>query len=392
MAKSKIKYKSKLLEDLLVTKEVIIACGPGGVGKTTSAAATALTIALNFDKSVLVLTIDPAKRLANALGLDGIGNKEIEVTQEVFKAANMNPKGRLFVAMLDTKESWDTLIKRHAKDEATVEQILANPLYKNITSKFVQSHEYIAMERLYDLHSSKDYDIIVVDTPPTRNALDFLDAPDKMADFFSSRLLKWLIAPYKSRIISIASKPFYQIADRVLGNQFLQDIAEFFIAFQSMYDGFVLRAESVKKLLADSRTSFFVVSTLEQVPALEARFFVDELLKRSLNLDAVVLNKVLPEHFRSKNEAETAKSIKENSEKLAQLLENEKYSKSLFEKVLTEIATSFLNFQKVALQEASLENEFTDMVSIATKVPFYSKSINDLESLEELGKLLWVKS
>jgi anion-transporting ArsA/GET3 family ATPase len=391
MAKSsKNKTKPRLLEDLLPTKEVIIACGPGGVGKTTTAAATALTIALNFDKSVLVLTIDPAKRLANALGLNGIGNKEIEVNEDAFREAKLKPKGKLSVAMLDTKESWDALIKRHAKDQATVDQILSNPLYKNITSKFVQSHEYIAMERLYDLHSSKDYDVIVVDTPPTRNALDFLDAPDKMADFFSSRLLKWLIAPYKSKLISLASKPFYQIADRVLGNQFLQDIAEFFIAFQSMYDGFVQRAESVKKLLADTRTSFFVVSTLEQVPALEARFFVDELQKRSLNLDAIILNKVLPESFRSKATTEVAKNMQDMSDVLSQQLENDKFSALIYGKVLNEIAASFLNFQKVAQQEASLESEFSDLVSISTKVPFYSAPINDLGALEDLGKRLWL--
>ncbi len=397
MAKpSKHKSKSNLLENLLPTKEVIIACGPGGVGKTTSAAATALTIALNFDKSVLVLTIDPAKRLANALGLNGIGNKEIEISDETFKESKLKPKGKLSVAMLDTKESWDALIRRHAKDQATVDHILSNPLYKNITSKFVQSHEYIAMERLYDLHSSKDYDIIVVDTPPTRNALDFLDAPDKMADFFSSRLLKWLIAPYKSKLISLASKPFYQIADKVLGNQFLQDIAEFFIAFQSMYDGFVQRAESVKKLLSDTRTSFLVVSTLEQVPALEARFFVDELQKRSLNLDAVILNKVLPEHFRSKYETEIARNIQEQakilSETLSKSSQNNSYGAETYEKVFLEIASSFLNFQKVAQQEAALESEFADLVSISTKVPFHSEPINDLNALEELGKQIWMQN
>ena len=125
----------------------------------------------------------------------------------------------------------------HAPDAETREQILANPLYQNISGRFVQSHDYIAMERLYEIHSEGKYDLIVVDTPPTRNALDFLDAPQRMADFFSSRLLRWLIVPYRSRLVNIASKPFYQVADRILGTQFLADISEFFILFQSMYDG-----------------------------------------------------------------------------------------------------------------------------------------------------------
>ena len=183
------------MDGLLATKEIVIACGPGGVGKTTTAAAAAVMAAVRHGSKVLVLTIDPAKRLANALGLDGIGNTEHRVPDEAFRAAGLKPRGQLWAAMLDTKESWDALIRRHAPDRQTAEEILANPLYQNISGRFVQSHDYIAMERLYEIHSESDYDLIVVDTPPTRNALDFLDAPQRMADFFSSRLLRWLIVP-----------------------------------------------------------------------------------------------------------------------------------------------------------------------------------------------------
>src|SRR3712207_6017342 len=123
--------------------------------------------------------------------------------------------------MLDTKQSWDDLVRRHAPNAKTRDAILANPLYGNITGRFVQSHDYIAMERLYDLHASGVYDLIVVDTPPTRHALDFLEAPQRMVEFFGSRLLRWLTVPYRSRVVSMASRPFYQVADRVLGSQFL---------------------------------------------------------------------------------------------------------------------------------------------------------------------------
>ena len=138
----------------------------------------------------------------------------------------------------------------------------------------------------------------MVDTPPTRNALDFLDAPQRMADFFSSRLLRWLIVPYRSRLVNVATKPFYQIADRILGTEFLADISEFFILFQSMYDGFVERSESVGRLLSDRRTTFVVVSTLEAVPLREAEFFAEQLTDRRLHLGAIVLNKVLPDYLR----------------------------------------------------------------------------------------------
>ncbi|HEX4819747.1 MAG TPA: ArsA-related P-loop ATPase, partial [Acidimicrobiales bacterium] len=165
------------LEQLFAAKEIVIHCGSGGVGKTTTAAAAAAQAAIHLGGKVLVLTVDPAKRLANALGLEQFGNVETRVPPEAFTAANVEPRGELWAAMLDTKQSWDDLIRRHAPDAKTRDAILANPLYQNLMGRFVQSHDYIAMERLYDIHLAGTYDLIVVDTPPTRNAIDFLEAP-----------------------------------------------------------------------------------------------------------------------------------------------------------------------------------------------------------------------
>src|ERR1700677_2161555 len=306
------------LDGLLATKEIVIACGPGGVGKTTTAAAAAVMAAVRHGSKVLVLTVDPAKRLADALGLDGLGNTEHRVPDEAFRAAGLKPRGQLWAAMLDTKESWDALIRRHAPDRQTRDEILANPLYQNISGRFVQSHDYIAMERLYEIHSESDYDLIVVDTPPTRNALDFLDAPQRMADFFSSRLLRWLIVPYRSRLVNMATKPFYQVADRILGTQFLADISEFFILFQSMYAGFVERADAVTRLLSDRRTTFMVVSTLEATPVREAEFFSAQLTARKLHLGAVVLNKVLPDYLRDPAGAAVAERLRDRAQEIAE--------------------------------------------------------------------------
>src|SRR3546814_11566837 len=141
--------------------------------------------------------------------------------------------------MLYTKESWDDLVRSHAPDAATRDAILANPLYKNITGRFVQSHDYIAMERLYEIHSSGRYDLIVVDTPPTRNAIDFLEAPERMADFFSSRLLRWLTVPARSRMLTMPSNPFYSVADPTLGPTFLPDTPQFLLLFPTLYARFV---------------------------------------------------------------------------------------------------------------------------------------------------------
>ncbi len=374
------------LNGLLAAKEIVVACGPGGVGKTTTAAAAAVMAACHHGGRVLVLTVDPARRLADALGLSGIGNAERRIDDEVFRRAGVSPRGELWAAMLDTKESWDALVRRHAPDADTRERILANPLYRNISSRFVQSHDYIAMERLYELHTEGRYDLIVVDTPPTRNALDFLDAPQRMADFFSSRLLRWLIVPYRSKLVNFASRPFYQVADRILGTQFLADISEFFVLFQSMYEGFVARAEAVTRLLSERRTTFMVVSTLEAAPAREAEFFAQELVARDLHLGAIVLNKVLPSYLRDPGATRVAATVRDRAAELAEGLGPEP---TLAARVLGEVAESFLNFGVVARREAEQRAELASVPEVLASVPFFADDICDMEGLLDLGAQIW---
>ena len=379
------------LEGLLASREIVVACGPGGVGKTTTAAAAAALAAARLGGRVLVVTVDPARRLADALGLDHIGNEEHRVPDEAFQAAGVKPKGELWAAMLDTKQSWDALVRRHAPDAATRDQILANPLYRNISGRFVQSHDYIAMERLYELHGEGDYDLLVVDTPPSRNALDFLDAPERMADFFSSRLLRWLIVPYRSRLVNLASKPFYQVADRVLGSQFLSDIAEFFILFQSMYDGFVQRARAVQRLLADRRTSFVVVSTLEPAPLREAEAFTTELTRRGLHLGAVVLNKVLPAYLLDDDGARVAQRLCDDHLALAGALAAEVpgMPEDLVDRVLDSIGRSFADFKLVAQREAEERHQLARAPDVLVTVPYFDTDVYDLAGLLRLGERLW---
>jgi anion-transporting ArsA/GET3 family ATPase len=375
------------LEQLFAAKEIVIHCGSGGVGKTTTAAAAAAEAAVHLGGKVLVLTVDPAKRLANALGLERFGNVETRVPSDAFSAAGVEPRGELWAAMLDTKQSWDDLIRRHAPDEKTRDAILANPLYQNLMGRFVQSHDYIAMERLYDIHSSGTYDLIVVDTPPTRNAIDFLEAPARMADFFSSRFLRWLTMPARSRVVNLASKPFYTIADRILGSQFLEDIAEFFLLFQSMYDGFVERANAVTRVLGDRRTTFVVVSTLESAPVREAEFFITELQQRKLHLGAVVLNKVLPSYLLDQTATEVAQRFCGESPKLAEMLSLG--DPAHVERVLREVGESFLNFQVVAKREAETRAELASTPDVVATVPYFDSDIYDLEGLIRLGDKIW---
>ena len=275
-------------EELIGESSLVVVCGSGGVGKTTMAAALGTALATEREARVLVLTVDPARRLADALGLSGIGNDPVRVDL----AAHAG-RGSLHVAMIDTKVSWDALIDRHAPTPEIRDRVLANPLYRNLTERFVHSHDYIAMERLYAEFTSGNYDVIVVDTPPSRNALDVLDAPRRMREFFGSRLLKLLTTATSTGVLSLASRPFFQVADRILGQRFLSDITEFFTLLRSMESGFVTRATDVERTLQDDRTAFVVVTTLETAPLYEAQFLLAELTKRKFGLRGVVANRVI---------------------------------------------------------------------------------------------------
>lgn len=381
------------LDRLLAAREIVVFAGSGGVGKTSVAAATAATAAARLGGKVLVLTVDPARRLADALGVEGIGNVERRIPDEQLKRAAIDARGELWAAMLDTKQAWDALVLEHTPDEATAYRILENPLYHNLTSRFVQSHDYIAMERLYELHTSGRYDLIVIDTPPTRNAIDFLEAPRRMADFFGGRFLRWLTAPYRAgqgrgaRVFEVAARPFYQVADRVLGGQFIQDIGEFFFNFQTMYDGFVERARAVERLLHDRRTTFAVVTTLEAAPLREAELFCAELRDRGFDLGALILNKTLPDYFLSTPGGAAASSLVDHPEAAAEAAlpgDPEPVAR-----VLRTVAESFQNFEVVAKRELELREELPVAPEVVARIPYFEVDIYDLAGLVQMGSHLF---
>ncbi len=391
------------IDSLLAAKEMLIVCGSGGTGKTTVSAALGALAATRLGARVLVLTVDPARRLATALGLGdgagttggGIGHTETRVDPELLRSIASPPPGakagELWVAMLDTKAGWDELIRRHAPDAALRDQVLANPLYQNITGRFVHSHDYIAMERLHELHGSGRYDLVIIDTPPSRRALDLLDAPGRMREFFGSRLLRWLTVPYRSRLFTVASKPFYQVADRVLGSRFLQDIAEFFILFQTMEKGFVARAQEVERLLVDPRTSFVVVTTLEAAPANEATFLAEELRARRMHLGAMVLNRTLPTSIRQPGAAKAARALLAATDRgglVGELAQVVGADEPTTRAVLVEVAERFHDIAVVASREAERRAELEDLGALTVAVPSLAHDVHDLTGLVELGLLL----
>jgi anion-transporting ArsA/GET3 family ATPase len=285
--------------DALLGPGIVVLTGSDGVGKTTTSAAIAARAAALSGMRVVVLTIDPARRLASAMGLQKLGNRIREVD---WKAAGGpgQPRGRLYAGMLETKSAWDELIIRQAGGREKAAPILANPYYREISGAFVGSHEYIAMERLYDLWESERYDLIVLDTPPSRNALDFLEAPHRMTELVGGGLLGLLARPgavagrIGMRMFSLAGRPVMALADRALGGSTLRELSEFLVSIEGMYEGFKRRAEGVLELLGAPSTRFLVVTTLEEVPFQEARFFVEKLREAGMHLEGAIVNKLLP--------------------------------------------------------------------------------------------------
>ncbi len=279
----------------LEKKEIVVVTGSGGVGKTSVSAALALAAAA--DRRTIVLTIDPAKRLAGALGLGrelGHASSEVELPEG---------SGSLEASMLDMKTAWDEVVNRHSPSKDVSRRIMENRLYQGLSEHFVGSQGYMAMEQLAQLHRSGDYDLIVIDTPPTRSALDFLDAPKRMTDFVGGSLLRWVAKPYAAagkvgmKAFNLTASPFLKVADRVLGSQVLEDLSTFVMDFQNLYDGFKERAEEVLELLRAPTTGFVVVTTLEGPPLGEAGFFIDRLVDEGLPLAGVIANKVIDPRF-----------------------------------------------------------------------------------------------
>jgi anion-transporting ArsA/GET3 family ATPase len=254
------------------------------------------------------------------------------------------------------------------------------------------------MERLFDLHASGTYDLIVIDTPPTRNAIDFVDAPARMADFFGGKLLRWLTMPYRvggkrgARFVNFASKPFYTMADRILGSQFLQDIAEFFLLFQTMYDGFVERAQGVERLLHDRRTAFVVVTTLEGAPLREAEFFCDALIERDFHLAALVLNKALPDVLRGAEGWHAAELLLTDTDAVARRLVDQDLEGigdvESTARVLRTIGETFRSYAIVATREHELRDELARIPDTVAVVPALEDDVHDISGLAAMGEHL----
>ncbi len=278
------------LDEILRRHRVVICAGSGGVGKTTTAASLAVRAALS-GKRTMVLTIDPAKRLADALGVRGIGNVSSAVTVDGVAA------GMLSAMMLDQKGAWDELVERHAPSLEIRDRILANHFYQHLSQSFAGSQEYMAVEQLCELYSSGSYDLIVVDTPPTRHALDFLEAPQRIADFLDRRVIKWFVRPYFSagwttlRFVNRTAGFLFRRLEEATGITALVEVSEFFTAMSGLFEGFEPRVRRVYDLLRSRDTAFVLVATPEEQVLAEAEYFCRKVRELNMSLRGVVFNR-----------------------------------------------------------------------------------------------------
>jgi anion-transporting ArsA/GET3 family ATPase len=276
------------LDALLAEARILICCGTGGVGKTTATAALGMQAAA-IGRRAVVVTIDPARRLADALGMpDGLTNDPTRI--------DVPGPGEMWALMLDTAATFDNLVKANASDAVQAERILANAFYRNIAGSLSGTQEYMAAERLHALHHDERFDLVLVDTPPTRNALDFLDAPGTLSRFIDHPLFKLLMAPTRRglKVLNVATQPILRTIGRVIGAEVLADALAFFQAFSGMERGFRQRAADVITLIEGDQTSFVLVASPRGDTVDEARFFATRLADKGLTVGALVVNRATP--------------------------------------------------------------------------------------------------
>ncbi len=290
---------SASFDELIASKSIVVLAGTGGVGKTTTSAVVALHAA-RAGRKVALVTIDPAKRLADALGLDELSNEpsRIDLTPDDQTTDKAKTTGELWALMLDTKSTFDALIHRYSADPAQADRILSNDFYSNISNALSGTQEYMAMEKLYELAEDGDYDLVIVDTPPSRNALAFLDSPNMLARLLDHWLYKALMTP--TRKLLKASNLLLKQLSKVVGGDVVEDIVAFFQAFEGMEDGFKERSQRVMELLASDACAFVLVASARRDTTIEAAYLARQLADNDLDVAAVVMNRLQPDFVRLK--------------------------------------------------------------------------------------------
>jgi anion-transporting ArsA/GET3 family ATPase len=351
----------------LAGKRVVVVAGSGGVGKTTTSAALALGLAARGAR-VAVITIDPARRLASALGLEELGNEPRRVAVDV--------PGELWALQLDAKRTFDDLVGRLAPDRRTRNEVLANRIYRELSSAVAGSQEFTAVAKLFELDREGGFDALVLDTPPSRNALDFLDAPDRLVGFLEGRALRAFLAPtgLAARVVGRGAGPMLAVLRRVTGVTLLEDLTGFFRALGGLVEGFRQRAAGVRALLADPATTFLIVSSPEREAVEEAIFFRERLRDAGLPFGGLVVNRVHPDPLAGADPAAVEAELGDE----------------LGEPLAAKVAEALGDAQVVAARDAAAVERLKAVLDdpAATLVPELDEDVHDVDALRRVERHL----
>ena len=363
----------KSLADVVDGADVLVCCGSGGVGKTTTAAVIGMEAARR-GRRVVVVTIDPARRLADALGLvDGLTGDPQQVSIE-----NVSPTGELWAMMLDTPAMFERVVRANAPDAAQADRIVENRFYRNISSALSGTQEYMASEALHELHGDERFDLVVVDTPPSRNALDFLEAPGVLTRFLDHKLFRLLMMPTRTgfKVLSIATQPILRAIGRVVGSDVLADTVAFFQAFAGMDVGFRQRAEAVTALLRADTTRFVLVASPQRDAITEASWFADQLASQGFDVHATVVNRLHPRFG--------AGSVSDASQR----------AMTATERGNAELAAVWANLAALRAIAAAERAELEPLLSrvhgsAVVEVPLLPSDVHDVDALDVLARHLF---
>jgi anion-transporting ArsA/GET3 family ATPase len=366
------------VDEILEGKDICICAGSGGVGKTTTSAAIAAGMAARGLR-VCVLTIDPAKRLADSLGLRELGNEASRVDPALFERHGIEMKGELWAMMLDAKATFDELVARQAPDEESRDRVLNNRIYQQISNALAGSQEYMAMEKLFELHAEDRYDLLVLDTPPSRNALDFLEAPKRLMQFIEGRALQVFMKPtgLGMKVFGRGTSMMFSVLRRLTGVEVLEDLSEFFQAFSGMVGGFRERAKRVNELLANRETCFLVVCAPQGEPITEAVYFHRKLVEAKMPFGGVIVNKVhyeseLPDHDPEQLRSELTTAL--DDEDLAQ-----------------RVISNYENYRALAARDRKNIKRLTAEMRarLVIQVPYLDTDVHDLAGLMRINDYLF---
>jgi anion-transporting ArsA/GET3 family ATPase len=358
------------IDEVVRTRSIVICCGSGGVGKTTTAAAMALQAARS-GRIACVVTIDPARRLANSLGLDALTNQPTRIEGPW--------PGELHALMLDPKRTFDDLIQRYSDTAEQAEDIRVNRMYQNLTGTLSGTQEYMAMEKLYELVEEGGFDLVVVDTPPSRNALDFLDAPRRLTHFLGNRLFQALMKPTRVglKFMGVAAQALLRTISKVAGADIVSDAVSFFQAFEGMEEGFRTRALRVRELLLQPDTAFILVASPRPDSVDEAVHFAGKLAESDMEVTALIVNRVQPRFLEN-----------------AQLASLPSPAGHDTETTLDRLVDNLRGYTAASDRE---ELAFADLVSKVAPAPVYrvallNSDVHDLEGLGTIADLLFTGS